>query len=225
LSSATVKFVGGYVPKKDTLTFVPIGVIKGKFVVRTGTLTLTGVASPADYEAALRTVKYINNSPQPVDGIRTIAFQLKDVAGSGDPVNKLLSVIGVNTKPTATLTSAALIYKSRGKFVAGVAGNLKITDLDNTRLQSARVEIVSGFEAGADELMVTIKAGSGLSATYVNGVLTITGNATLATYLAVLKSLKFKSSLTALGGNRILSFTVNDGLLDSTAVTRMVMVV
>src|SRR5262249_27214483 len=142
LSSATVRFTSGYVKGKDKLVFASTTAIKGTFNVTTGILTLTGSASPANYQAAFRAVTYVNPSPAPVDGGRPLAFQVKAVAGPGDPATRFLRVIGVNTKPTATLASTAVTYKTRGKPLA-VASTLLLKDIDNTRLQSARVAITA----------------------------------------------------------------------------------
>ncbi len=229
ISSASVKFTSGYVTKKDILMFSTLGAIKGKFNAKTGTLALTGTASPADYQAALRTVKYVNNSPAPVDGVRTIMFQVNDVAGSGTPASKLLRVIGVNTKPILTLTGPAPApdaqYKLRGKGLA-VASKLKIVDVDNTRLVSASVSFGAGFQAG-DILTVTAKPTTGITVSYnlATGLLTLTGNATLKNYLAVLKSLKFTTPIATQAGLRTLNISVNDGVADSDVLTRKVNVV
>jgi uncharacterized delta-60 repeat protein len=221
ITSATVKITSGYVPKKDVLTFATMGVIKGKFNATTATLTLTGAARPADYQAALRSVKYTNSSATPIDGIRTIAFTVKDTAGTGDAATRLLRVVGVNTKPIVTLTGLALTYKTRGRGLA-VASTLVIKDVDNTRVMGATVSISAGFDA-LDVLSVTTKVG--ITVNYNAGVLTLTGNATLAMYQAVLRTLKFTTPVGAAAGLRTLSITVTDGLLASDPVTRNVTVV
>jgi len=219
ISSATVKITSGYVPKRDVLTFTPMGPIKGTFNAMTATLTLTGAASPAEYQEALRAVQYLNKFAQPVDGWRTITFQVRDEAGSGEPATKMLQVIGVNTKPTATLTGPPLSYRTRGKGMA-VAGTLTVKDMDNTRLQGARVSIAAGFAQTFDVLSVTTRAGIVASFDVTTGILTLSGNATLANYVTVLRSLKFTALTGAPAGLRTLSITLNDGLLDSDPVAR-----
>ena len=221
ITSATVRFTSGYVKGKDKLVFAPAGGIKGTFSATTGTLTLTGAVSPAGYQAALRTVMYINSSPAPVDGSRILAFQVKDTAGTGDPATRLLRVVGVNTRPTVTLPGPPLTYRNRGKPLA-VAGTLTIKDVDNRRLQSARVTITGGFAANQDALSVVVKPGITANYDPATGVLTLTGNATIATYMAVLRTMKFTTLLGAPAGARTLTVTVNDGLLDSDPVTRTV---
>jgi hypothetical protein len=223
VTGATVRFTGGYVRGRDVLTVTPTAAIKGKFNATTGTLALTGAARPADYQAILRQVKYVNRNLQPVDGWRTITGQLRDAGGLGDPAIKMLRVVGTNSRPTVTLPGPALTYKTRGTAQA-VAGTLAITDPDNTRLTGARVMITAGFAAALDSLSVTTRAGIVASYDAATGVLTLTGNARRADYVAVLRSLKFKTTATAPAGKRTLSITVNDGLADSDAATRDVIV-
>jgi hypothetical protein len=223
MTGATVKISAGYVKGKDKLALPLLGPIKGKFAPATGTLSLNGIASPADYQAALRAITYVNTSPAPVDGVRAISFQVQDVAGVGVPATKLLNVVGVDTKPVLTLMGPGLTYKTRGKAMA-VASPLKIVDVDNTRLAGASVSISGGFQIG-DVLAVRIISTMGITASYVSGVLTLTGNATLANYLSVLKSLTFLTPTATLAGTRTISITVNDGQLDSDPVTRSITVI
>ncbi len=224
VTGATMRFTGGYVRGRDVLRLAPAGPIKGKFNATTGTLTLTGAARPADYQAVLRAVQYVNRNLQPVDGWRTIAFQLKDAGGLGEPAVKMLRVVGTNSRPTVTLPGPALTYKARGTALA-VAGTLKVTDVDNARLTGARVAITAGFAAQMDELAVTTRAGIVAHYDATAGVLTLTGNATRADYVAVLRSLRFKTTAQAPAGKRTLSITVTDGLDDSDPATRDVTVV
>lgn len=221
LSSATVRFASGYVKGKDKLFFTPTGTIKGTFNATTGTLTLTGFASPVDYQAALRSVTFNNTSPLPVDGVRALTFQVKDMAGTGDAATRLLRVIGVNSKPTVTLTGGTINY-TRSKPAVAVAPTLEIKDVDNTRLQLARISITGGFAANKDVLSVVTQPGITASYNPATGVLTLTGNATLATYKAVLRTLKFRTLTGAATGPRTISLTVNDGQLNSDPVSRTV---
>jgi hypothetical protein len=169
-------------------------------------------------------VKYTNPSAAPVDGIRTIAFTVKDTEGAGDAAARLLSVVGVNGKPTLTLTGPALTYGTRASKLA-VASTLKITDLDNTRLTGATISISVGFATGQDVLSVTTKTGITANYNGATGVLTLSGNATLATYQAVLRSLKFTTPTGAPAGIRTISITATDFSLTSDPVTRDIAVI
>ena len=220
VTGATVRITAGAVAKKDLLTFPATGFttaagtpIKGKYNASTFALTLTGAGTPADYQAALRLVGYWNKSPAPVDGIRQVAFQLRDAAGAGPVGSKSVKVIGINTHPVLSYPATLAQAKFKlGKAAVAVAGPLSIKDVDNTRLQGATVSIATN---GQSQDVLTINGQqhgtvSGIQFDFVNGTLTLTGNATIATYLKVLKLVKFATTSGA-GLTRTLSFQVTDG--------------
>jgi hypothetical protein len=78
LSGATVQITGGFSSAEDLLAFVPQSGITGSYNATTGTLTLSGTASVADYQAALRSVTYANSSGAPSTATRTVSFQVSD---------------------------------------------------------------------------------------------------------------------------------------------------
>ena len=65
LTAATVQITGNYFNGQDVLSFVNAGGITGVFSVATGTMTLTGSASVATWQTALRSVAYVNTSENP----------------------------------------------------------------------------------------------------------------------------------------------------------------
>ena len=74
MESATVQVTGNYQNGEDVLAFVDQLGITGNFDAGTGTLTLTGTASIANYETALSAVTYENTSNNPDPGDRTVSF-------------------------------------------------------------------------------------------------------------------------------------------------------
>jgi VCBS repeat-containing protein len=220
VTGATVRITAGSVATKDLLTFPVAGFttaagtpIKGKYSAASFALTLTGIGTPADYQAALRLVGYWNKSPAPVDGIRQVAFQLRDAAGLGPAGSKSVQVIGINTHPVLSYPATLAPVKFKlGKPAVAVAGPLSIKDVDNTRLQGATVSITANGQL-PDALTINgLQSGfaSGIRFAFANGTLTLTGNATIATYLKVLKLVKFSTTAGA-GLTRTLSFQVTDG--------------
>ncbi len=76
ITSATVEVSVGFEAGADVLSFTPQSGITGS---QTGnTLNLTGSATPAQYQAALRSVKYQNNTINPSIATRTIRFRVSD---------------------------------------------------------------------------------------------------------------------------------------------------
>ena len=67
----------------------------------TGVLTLTGSASPASYETALRSVAYLSGSDDPSTATRTVTFQVTDGSLSSNTQSRDITVTAVNDNPVA----------------------------------------------------------------------------------------------------------------------------
>ena len=65
LTGATITITSNYNAAQDVLAFTSQSGITGVWDAGTGTLTLSGTATVAQYQAALRTVTYQNTSQQP----------------------------------------------------------------------------------------------------------------------------------------------------------------
>ncbi|WP_375449011.1 beta strand repeat-containing protein, partial [uncultured Nostoc sp.] len=107
LSSATVSISGSFT--EDTLAFATQNGITGNYT--NGVLTLTGSATVAQYQTALRSVTYQNSSDNPNTTTRTISFVVKD--GSlldSNPVTRNINLTAVNDAPVITATNTALTY-------------------------------------------------------------------------------------------------------------------
>ena len=82
LSGAAVQITANYRSSEDLLAFTDTAAISGSWNVTTGTLTLSGSASPADYQAALRSITYRNTSDTPGMLARTVTFTAVDAGGA-----------------------------------------------------------------------------------------------------------------------------------------------
>ncbi len=85
LMGATIQISGGY-QTGDVLAFSNTPNITGVFNPGTGTLTLTGTDTVANYQAALRSVTYVSTSQNPA--ARTISFQATDGVYTGNTVTR-----------------------------------------------------------------------------------------------------------------------------------------
>ena len=79
LNGATVTIANNYVAGQDFLRFTNRNGITGNFA--NGVLALSGSASLAQYQAALRSVGYENTSPTPATTIRRLDFRVSDPTG------------------------------------------------------------------------------------------------------------------------------------------------
>lgn len=77
IDGAVVDIGEGFVASEDVLSFTPSGGVTGSYDAASGTLTLTGSASAATYQAVLRSVTYTNTAgAAPAVGARSVGFTL-----------------------------------------------------------------------------------------------------------------------------------------------------
>ena len=78
LAGATIQITGNYRKGQDVLSFVSTANITGIWDAGTGAMTLTGSDTLANYQRALRAVKYQNTSANPNTDMRTVTFLVSD---------------------------------------------------------------------------------------------------------------------------------------------------
>jgi hypothetical protein len=228
LHSATVSvasFVSGDILSATT-TGTPSIIVN--YNTTTGTLTLTGTDTLADYQAALRSVSFSFNpsNGDPTGGgshtSSTIDWSINDGVASSGTTTSTLNVVHV--APTVT-ASGTVDYGPLGS-PAVLDSTLTASDPDSGgNLTGATVDISSGFTTG-DALNFATQNGiteSGFS----NGTLSLTGAASIANYQAALRSVTYSSSLSdpTVGGtdnSRTISWSVNDGVTISAVPTSTV---
>jgi hypothetical protein len=115
LASATVTITGNDVDGQDVLAFTNQNGITGSWNAATGSLTLTGSASVAAYQAALESVTYQNTSSGPSSVTRTVSFQVNDGNVSSNVATKNITVdpqasIVVNTTSDIASGDTSSIY-------------------------------------------------------------------------------------------------------------------
>ncbi len=226
LASATVSISSGLFAG-DTLNFTNQNGISGSYDSGTGVLTLTGSASVANYQAALRSITFSSPSDNPTsfgsDTSRTITWQANDGALNSTAATSTVNITAVDDAPVVT-AGATVGFTEQGSAVVLDAG-LTLSDPDNTSLASATVSI-GGFVAG-DTLNFTNQNGITGSYDSGTGVLSLTGSALVADYQTALRSITFSSASdnpTNFGADtgRTITWTANDGALNSTAATSTV---
>ncbi len=113
---------------------------------------------------------------------------------------------------------------TEGGAAVVVDGNIAVTD-DETNLESATVTITNLLD-GASETLAANTGGTSITASYIGGVLTLTGTDTVVNYQAVLRSVTYaNSSDNPTTTARSISFVVNDGDADSNTVPKSVAIV
>lgn len=239
MSGATVSISAGRT-SGDVLAVATQNGISGTYNSSTGVLTLTGNATTANYQTALRSVTYESTSADPTATAATRTISWKAVDANSDGAGAQQSQIATTTvKLTATATapvltpsSSVLTYTENNTVALPVSPGLSIADGDDTQLQGASVAITSGLTSG-DALSFT--GTSAISGRYdeASGILKLSGVASLSAYETVLRSVQFSSSSvdpTAIANSRTLTWKVIDnnsdglGAQSSTAATAQISV-
>jgi len=220
LIGATVQ-ITNFVVGQDLLNFVPQnGITISSFA--NGLLTLTGTTSLANYQTALRSVTYANSSDNPTTTNRTIQFQVNDGEALSNIGSYGVAVTAVNDAPSLTGSASTVAY-TEGTAPIAIAAGVSLSDIDSLNLSSATVQITN-FVAGQDLINFTDQ--NGITHSFSNGVLTLSGTTTIDNYQTALRSVTYSnSSSTPNPADRILQYSVNDGGLDSNQGTVTVQVI
>ena len=90
-------------------------------------MTLTGAASPAAYQAALRDVTYRNSSDAPSTAVRTVTFTVTDETARTGSDTKGITVVAVDDPPVAVNDSATVLEDAAATAVPVLTND---TDVD-----------------------------------------------------------------------------------------------
>ena len=221
IKSAVIQITGNYVNGEDTLSFVDQNGITGTWTAATGTLTLTGVTTKANYQTALQSIAYTNGSDDPSTLDRTVTFTVTDESNlASDAATRDITVAGSSDAPAVTPTVADLSYTENDGAVA-VDDAVAVADVDDANLEGAVIQITGNYVNGEDTLSFTDQNGITGTWTAATGTLELTGTATKAQYQTALRSITYtNASETPDTNTRTVTFTVNDGDADSAAETR-----
>ena len=205
--SATVRIASGRVAG-DTLSFTAQTGITGAFDSALGVLNLSGSASIDTYRTVLRSVAISTSASVPA-GSRSISFLVNDGTTASAEVSRNVSVI-TGDAPSVVTTSAGATSFVRGGSAVAVDPGIVVTDSDSTTIAAATVTIASGYVSTADTLAFTSASGITGSFNSSSGVLSLTGQASLANYQSVLRSVTFvNSNASASLSPRTITFVVS----------------
>ncbi len=221
LEGATVSITSNFDDTEDVLGFVDQNGITGSYSSVTGVLTLTGTSSVANYQTALRSVTYENTDPAPSELTRTISFTVNDGDDDSNTSTRNINVVKVNIAPSlSNIESGAIVYFA-GNGEKVITSTIDVTDLDDTNIESAVVQITSNYLLSEDTLRFVDQNGITGVWTDGTGTLTLSGTATKATYKAALRSITYENTAGSPDmSTRTVSFTVNDGTESSSSSTR-----
>ena len=208
IESAVVQITGNYANGQDVLTFVDQNGITGTWTAGTGTLSLSGSATLAQYEAALRSITYTNTSDNPSTLTRTVSFTVNDGDVNSNTLTRDITIGSVNDDPTnaGSLPSDITVTEDVSSNVDLSAINLSDVDHSGGNLTVTLSTSTGGNLSASSGGGVTV-GGSG------TGTLTLTGTlASLNTFLDTASNVQYLHSTANLNGNDAdtINVVVND---------------
>ncbi|WP_164122336.1 MBG domain-containing protein [Sphingobacterium sp. xlx-130] len=171
LASATVAIMGNFQAGQDVLEFTNNGTTMGNITAAynagTGMLTLSSAGSTAtlaQWQAALRTVKYDNSSQNPSTANRTISLKVHDGGLESVAATKTVYVIAVNDAPVNSVPGAQSVDQDATLVFNSANSNMiSISDVD----------------AGSSDVQVNLVATNGrMTLGSTSGLLFSVGNGT-----------------------------------------------
>jgi hypothetical protein len=216
---------------------LPAGITASPYNPSTGLITLTGSASLANYQTALRQVVYSNPDTTPFTGDRIIQVTVNDGTHDSNVGTTYMHVVAPppNVPPALDLdannsTTPGANYLTGftdgGPAVAIVDTDVLVTDSDDTELTSATVTLTNH---DTDDVLVFNGAPPpGITASPYNpltGILTLTGTASLAAYQTALQQITFDNTgTTPSTATRAIDIVVNDGASNSNTAHALIQV-
>lgn len=225
-TGATIQIADGYQSNQDLLSIVNTAKITGTFDSVTGTMTLKGTDTVANYQTALRSVTYHNSSASPNTSItRTIDIEATDGARIAT-ASRDLNVMAASNPAVVTGVSGTGTYTENGTAIP-IASGIVITDSDSPMLASAQVTF-SNWQA-EDRIqfnnVFALQRTFSQNLTNHTAVLTITGAAPADHYQTLLRSVIYSDvSDNPNTSARVATFIVNDGSTNSSSNTRSLVV-
>jgi hypothetical protein len=223
----------------DVLTFngtPPSGITASAYNPTTGVLTLTGSASHAAYQTAIQQITFNNTSGTPSAETRVIDVVVSDGLATSNVAHAIVQITLDNVNPpvvdldendsTAPGTTYRATFTENGAPPAISDTDTLLTDADSTELVSATITLTNR-QAG-DLLSVSGTLPSGITASIYDpgtGILTLSGNASLADYQTALHAIGFSTAGdNPVTGTRAIEVVVNDGANNSEAATSLITV-
>ena len=178
---------------------MPGGITASAYNPVTGILTLSGIASFADYETALEAIRFSAAGDNPVAGNRIIQVTVNDGTHDSQPATSLVTVVAVNDAPVNTVPGAQTVAEDTILPIAGVS----VADIDSSALTTT-LSVANGI--------LNVTAGAGVTG---NGTASVTIAGTAAQINAALAGLAYTGNLNFNGADT-LTVATSDGTATDT---------
>ena len=202
IASATITLTNPQIGDLLTATLpLPGGITASAYDPVTGTLTLSNVASFADYETALEAIRFNAPGDNPVAGTRIIQVVVNDGIHDSQPATSHITVVAVNDAPINAVPGAQSVAEDTILPIAGVS----VADIDSSALTTT-LSVANGI--------LNVTAGAGVTGNgSASASVTIAGTA--AQINAALAGLAYTGNLNFNGADT-LTVATNDGTATDT---------
>lgn len=229
IHSATVAITGNFLAGDTLAVNVGSTGITATYDSGTGVLTLSGVASKADYQQVLQSLTYVTDSDDPTTNTtrptRTLTYTVNDNGSDGagtagtnpGTTTRTVTVIPVNDTPAIVGAGSTHTFTENGTAITLEPGTWTLTDVDDTQMVEAKVWISSDFKSGDVLDASSLPGGWTKNYNTATGELTLSGSATdIANVLAALKTVTYVSTSDDPGNaDRTISWQVKDANSDA----------
>jgi Ca2+-binding RTX toxin-like protein len=224
LSSASVTLTN---PKTGDVLIagtMPAGITA---TVSGNTVSLTGVATPAAYQTAIRAISFSNSSGNPDTTPRSILVAVSDGVVTSNTGTTTVNVVAVNDAPAVDLDannssgatgSGYTTYFTLGSVGATIAiadVDASVTDPDNANLAGATITLTN---AKAGDSLVVGALPAGITASVSGNTVTLSGSAFYTDYALAIRAIGFQTTSSDATA-RTITTTVTDGSLNSNTAT------
>jgi hypothetical protein len=221
--SATIRIAGNYLIAEDTLVFTNTPAITGSWVDNTGTLTLFGPDTKANFQTALRNVSYINtNTGNPSLLVRTVSFRVTDGTANSNTVTRDITITRLNDPPILSGIEVIPLSYTEGNGEVPITSTIQVKDPDDNNIESATIQITGNYINTEDTLVFTNTASITSGWNQYTGTLTLAGTATKASYQTALRNVRYKNkdTLNIATVPRTVTFFISDGDVISNMLSR-----
>jgi large repetitive protein len=165
LQSATIILTDRQAGDILTVGTLPAGISASAYNAVTGTVTLSGATSLADYRTAIQAITFSNTLETPSTLDRHVSVTVNDGALSSNTAITVIHVTAINDAPVNTVPTAQPIFEDQSRVFSVANGNaIVVADID--------------IGSGNFTTVVSVPAGQGLLTAITGGGATIAGNGT-----------------------------------------------
>ncbi len=144
-----------------------------------------------------------------------------NATGTSSNSNTISISTSPNHAPTISGIEAEPLNITEGDPPQTITSSITVNDLDNLNIESAIIQITANYQSDEDILFFINQNGITGVWDQVNGTMTLLGTAAVAQYQTALHNVKYQNTSNCPNGLiRTISFTVNDGIINSNILSR-----